>query len=65
MPRTLILRALLALVFLLLLLAGGVYEVATSILSGEARVPFRRWSHPLWVALGLAVLIGVHALAST
>lgn len=63
----LILRASLALLFLLLLLAAGVWEVATSIWLGEARAPFRRWSGLVFTyreePLGYAIAVGLWAAA--
>jgi hypothetical protein len=62
-----IFRALLALAVLLLLLAGGIWEIASFISQGEARAPFRRWSGLAFAhseaPLGYAIAIGLWGAA--
>ena len=61
----LVIRAFLTFVFLLLLLVGGIYEIASAIELGEARAPLRRWSGLVFTyreqPFGYAVAIGLWA----
>lgn len=68
MSRTLVTRAFLSLLLLLLLFAACIYELTSSILLGQVRAPLRGWSDILFTyshdPIEYAIAIGLWAAAA-